>query len=146
MLSHLISCYHVPKLSLREKCPYSELFWSVFSRIRTEYGEIRSFFPYSVRMRANADPNNSKYGHLENRVHHNLFCKCRSSLRRFSFKKVFLKLSQNLGESTCSKVSFLKKKLKKRIWHRCFFVTFAKFLRTPFLKNASGQLLQQVAF
>ena len=21
-----------------EKCPYSELFWSVFSRIRTEYG------------------------------------------------------------------------------------------------------------
>ena len=24
-------------LSLREKCPYSELFWSVFSRIRTEY-------------------------------------------------------------------------------------------------------------
>ena len=28
--------------ALREKCLYSELFWSVFSRIRTEYGEIRS--------------------------------------------------------------------------------------------------------
>ena len=28
------------KLSLREKCSYSELFWSVVSRIRTEYGEI----------------------------------------------------------------------------------------------------------
>ena len=27
-------------LSLREKCPYSELLWSVFSRIRTEYREI----------------------------------------------------------------------------------------------------------
>ena len=27
-------------LSLRNKCPYSELFWSTFSRIRTEYGEI----------------------------------------------------------------------------------------------------------
>ena len=26
--------------SLRETCPYSELFWSVFSRIRTKYGEI----------------------------------------------------------------------------------------------------------
>ena len=26
--------------SLREKCLYSELFRSVFSRIRTEYGEI----------------------------------------------------------------------------------------------------------
>ena len=28
--------------TLREKHPYSEFFWSVFSRIRTEYGEIRS--------------------------------------------------------------------------------------------------------
>ena len=28
------------KASLREKCPYSELFWSVFSCIRTEYGKI----------------------------------------------------------------------------------------------------------
>ena len=27
---------------LREKCLFSELFWSVFSRIWTEYGEIRS--------------------------------------------------------------------------------------------------------
>ena len=27
--------------TLREKYPYSELFWSVFSCIRTEYGEIR---------------------------------------------------------------------------------------------------------
>ena len=30
-------------------------FWSVFSRIRTEYGEIRSISPYSVRMRENTD-------------------------------------------------------------------------------------------
>ena len=29
-------------LPLREKCPYSELFWFVFSRIRTEYRQIRS--------------------------------------------------------------------------------------------------------
>ena len=34
-------------LPLREKIRYSKLFWSVFSRIRTEYGEIH----YSVRMR-----------------------------------------------------------------------------------------------
>ena len=26
-------------LSLRKKCPYLEFFWSIFSRIRTEYGE-----------------------------------------------------------------------------------------------------------
>ena len=35
--------------SLREKCPYSESYWSVFSGIRTEYGEIKK---------------NSKYGHF----------------------------------------------------------------------------------
>ena len=29
-----------------KKCPYSELFWSVFSRIRTEYGEIIDWFLY----------------------------------------------------------------------------------------------------
>ena len=30
-------------------------FWPVFSRIWTEYGEIRSISPYSVRMRENMD-------------------------------------------------------------------------------------------
>ena len=50
--------------TLREKCPYSELFWSVFSRIRTEYGEMLRISPYSVRMRKNTDQNNSEYGHF----------------------------------------------------------------------------------
>ena len=27
---------------------------------------------------------------------------------------------------------------KKRLWHRCFLVIFAKFLRTSFLQNTSG--------
>ena len=31
--------------------------------------------------------------------------------------------------------------LNKRLWHRCFTVNFAKFLRTPFLQNTSGRLL-----
>ena len=56
------------KLSLRKKWPYSELFWSVFSHIRTEYGEIRSISPYSVRMRENVDQNNSEYGHFSRSV------------------------------------------------------------------------------
>ena len=30
--------------ALHEKCPYSVLFWSVFSHIRTEYEEIRTHF------------------------------------------------------------------------------------------------------
>ena len=40
--------------SLSKKCPYSELFWSVFSRIWTEYGEIPYLFIFS--------PNAEKHG------------------------------------------------------------------------------------
>ena len=43
--------------TLREMCPYSEFFWSVFSLIRTEYGDIWSIFPYSVRIRENTEQN-----------------------------------------------------------------------------------------
>ena len=38
---------------LREKFPYSELFWSIFSRILTKCGEILGISPYSLRMREN---------------------------------------------------------------------------------------------
>ena len=34
--------------TLREKRPYSKFLWSVFSRICTEYEEIRNISPYSV--------------------------------------------------------------------------------------------------
>ena len=49
---------------LREKCPHSESFWSLFSRVRTEYGEILRISPYSVRMQENPDQNNYEYGHF----------------------------------------------------------------------------------
>ena len=52
------------KISLREKCLCSELFWSVFSRIRTEYREILRISLYSVRMWENTDQNDSEYGHF----------------------------------------------------------------------------------
>ena len=39
-------------------------FWSVFSCIRTEYGDLRSGSPYSVRMQENTDPKNSVFGHF----------------------------------------------------------------------------------
>ena len=52
------------KITLRKKCPYSELFWSAFSCIRAEYGEIRSISPYSVQMRENADQYNAECGHF----------------------------------------------------------------------------------
>ena len=35
--------------------------WSVFSRIRTEYGETLRISTYSVRMRENTDHENSEY-------------------------------------------------------------------------------------
>ena len=51
-------------VTLCKKCSYSELFWSVFSCIWTEYGEILPISPYSVRMRENTDQNYSEYGHF----------------------------------------------------------------------------------
>ena len=47
-------------LTLHEKCPYSELFWFVFSSIR----QIQSISMYSVQMRENTDQNNSENGHF----------------------------------------------------------------------------------
>ena len=65
-----------------------------------------------------------------------------------SVKKVFLEISQNSQENTCVRVSFLIKLqappatlLKKRLWHRCFPVNFAKFLRTPFFTEYLWWLL-----
>ena len=49
-----------------------------------------------------------------------------------SIKKVFLEISQNSQENICARVSFLRKFLIKKVWHRCFPANFAKFLRTPF--------------
>ena len=61
----------------------------------------------------------------------------RSSHRRGSVKKVFLKILQNSQENTCVEVSLFNKAtglmpailLKTRLRHRCFLVNFAKFLR-----------------
>ena len=47
-ISHL--CHCVKSVQIRS------LFWSVFSRIRTDYGEIR-ISPYSVEMRVNTHQN-----------------------------------------------------------------------------------------
>ena len=47
---------------MSENFLYSELFWSGFFRIWIEHGDILRISPYSVRMRENADQNNSEYG------------------------------------------------------------------------------------
>ena len=65
-----------------------------------------------------------------------------------SVKKLFLEISQNSQENTFARVSFLIKLqappatlLKKRLWHRCFPVNFAKFLRTRFITEHLWWLL-----
>ena len=52
------------KHTLREKSPYSEFFWSVFSCILTEYGEMRFISLHPVRMRENTDQKTSEYRHF----------------------------------------------------------------------------------
>ena len=60
------------------------------------------------------------------------------------------KCSQNSQEKACVRDPILiklhSKAVKKRLWHKCFPVNLAKFLRTPFLLNTSGRLLPLLAF
>ena len=56
-------------------------------------------------------------------------------------KKGILRNFAKFTRKNCAKVYFSATLLKKRLWHRCFSVNFAKFLRTPFLQNISGRLL-----
>ena len=53
----------------------------------------------------------------------------RSSNRRYSVKNLLLEMSRNSQENTWRPATLLK----KRLWHRCFPVNFATFLRTPVL-------------
>ena len=41
------------KMPSQKRCPYSEIFWYGFSRIRTEYRDLQNKFPYSVQMQEN---------------------------------------------------------------------------------------------
>ena len=75
----------------------------------------------------------------------------RSSHLRYSIKKGFLKnFSKFTGKHLCSESPLPELMptalLKRRLRHRCFPVNFAKFLRTPFLRNTSGLLLLQLQY
>ena len=71
-------------------------------------------------------------------------------VRRCSVKKVFLQILQNSQENTCARASFLIKLLapatllRKKLWHRCFPVNSAKFVRTPFFIEHLRRLLLYV--
>ena len=73
----------------------------------------------------------------------------RSSRPEVFCKKSLLKnFTKFTGKHQCQSLFFNKVAclrpvtvLKKRLWHRCFPVNFAKVLRTSFLQNTSGRLL-----
>ena len=80
--------------TLRKKCPYWELFWSAFSRIRTKYGEIQSISTYSLRMWENADQNNSKYEHFLHSGSYAFMRTRKSSFREKRFSKLLALLER----------------------------------------------------
>ena len=109
--------------------------------------ELRSISLYSVQMRESMDQKNSEYVHFS---------------RSGFFFLMYTLLNIILWEYTCTgkilvNICHLNQNaqkrpplllqarsatlLKKRLWHRCFSVNFAKFLRTLFLQNTSGRLL-----
>ena len=59
-----------------------------------------------------------------------------AATRDVPLEKLLLgKFAKFTGKYLCQSLFFNKLALKKRPWHRYFPVNFAKFLRTPFLKE-----------
>ena len=70
-----------------------------------------------------------------------VFCNKRCSY--YKFRKIHRKTP--VSESFFYKVAGWPVTLiKKRLWHRCFPMTFAKFLRTPISQNTSERLLLKI--
>ena len=55
-------------LSLRKKCPNTEFFWSAFSRIETEYGNLRNMGKYRPEKLWK-----KKFGHFSRSVYSVIF-------------------------------------------------------------------------
>ena len=120
---------------------YSVFFWNVCFSLRTCYEEI---------VWCTNHPNLHIYAF---RRSCSFIWGCRSSRPEVFCEKVFLEISQDSQENTYARVSFLIKLqttpatlLKKRLWHRCFPVNFAKFLRTPSFTEYFWWLLLRVLF
>ena len=80
-----------------------------------------------------------------------LFSPSRSSHRKCSVRKDLLRNFARLtGKHLCQSLFFTEvglrsaTLLKKRLWHKCFPVNFAKFLRTPFLTEHLRWLLLDI--
>ena len=81
-----------PSWTLPKKCPYSELLWSVFSRIWTEYGEIcfqSEFGKIRSRMTQNTDTFDAVEWWANNKLSYET--KSGSSRPKIFFEKSILK-------------------------------------------------------
>ena len=102
---------------LRENCSYVEFFWFVFSRLRTEYGEIVRISPYSVRMRENTDQKNCEYWHfsLSAVLHADRSCSVIETCPIKIWKTLKMSVMHLLAANTifsCSRYFFVEEKKK----------------------------------
>ena len=71
-----------------------------------------------------------------------------AAVQMCSVKKVFLEISQNSQENTCTRVSFLSPEacnfIQKSLWHRRFPVNFVEFPITHFLTEHLWWLLLNI--
>ena len=86
--------------TLHKKCPYSEIFWSVFSRIRTEYGVIR-IPSEGGKIRTRITPNPDTYYTLESLIMISFFLQFDPCyllvVRILNVCKTLINLSENYG-------------------------------------------------
>ena len=87
-----ISVHCVKSVRIRSYCQY--LPFRIQSRIRTKYGEIQSISTYSLRMRENADQNNSKYEHFLRSGSYAFMRMRKSSFREKRFSKLLALLER----------------------------------------------------
>ena len=102
--------------TLPERCPYSEFYWSIFVRNRTEHGEIRS----------RKTPNtNTFYGVFVMWLRwSDQYCTVHLFLTDVNVSVLFRSSSRQAFQA-------------ETFYHRILSVDFAEFLRTPFVTVTS---------
>ena len=104
-------------------------FWSVFSRIRNQYGEILCISPYSVRMRKNTNQKNSVFGHFSRSViitvvslnvhQRNVVCNYKMSKESLSRKRSIAVVNLQINTFTMKERDECKQKLLQLVlWNK----------------------------
>ena len=101
------------KSSLREKCPYSEFFWSVFSCIPTQYGvSLHNQSEYG-KIRTRRIPNTDTF----HAVHDKMKCSCFLKLFFVRARKTDFRLSAfNFKPCTSLTIFFFYSNLKSELF------------------------------